>query len=255
MTAPDSLSDGKVPRSSFPSTHWSVVLKVGGSDAGEADSALETLCRLYWYPLYSYVRRTGRTHHEAEDQVQAFFAHLLDNTGLVRASPERGRFRTFLLTALRNFLTTEWHRANAIRRGGGEPAESLPPSRGDERFSREVVDGSLTPEQAFDRQWTLEMIEHVLEGLRTEYEASGRGELYRVLAPLVWGGGPSLSLSAQALSLGLSESALKVALHRLRKRLRDKVRLQVAATVAAEAEVDDEMRHLLAVVAGKPSAY
>lgn len=255
MTAPDSLSHGKVPRLSFPSTHWSVVLKVGGTNAGEADSALETLCRLYWYPLYSYVRRTGRTHHEAEDQVQAFFAHLLRNTGLVRASPERGRFRTFLLTALRNFLTTEWHRANAIRRGGGGPAESLFPLRGYERFYREVVDGNLTPEQAFDRQWTLELIEHVLEGLRTEYEASGRGELYRALAPLVWGGGPSLSLSAQALSLGLSESAVRIALHRLRKRLRDRVRLQVAATVAAEAEVDDEVRHLLGVVAGKQSAY
>lgn len=255
MAAPDSLSNGKVPRSSFPSTHWSVVLKVGGTNADDADSALETLCRLYWYPLYSYVRRTGRAHHEAEDQVQAFFAHLLDNAGLVRASPERGRFRTFLLTALRNFLTTQWHRANTIRRGGGAPSEPLFPSRGDERFSREAVDGSLTPEQAFDRQWTLEMIEHVLEGLRGEYESSGRGELYRALAPLLWGGGPSLSLSAQALSLGLSESALKVALHRLRKRLRDRVRLQVAATVAAEAEVDDEMRHLLAVVGVKPLPY
>jgi len=253
MSAPDPPADSQAPRSSqFPSTHWSVVLQAGLDDKDEADSALDSLCRLYWYPLYSYVRRTGRPHHEAEDMVQALFTHLIATAALARACPTRGRFRTFLLTALRNFLTTEWHRANAIRRGGGTRQVPIPSCGGDSRFSREVVDASLTPEQSYDRQWALEMIEHVVAELRAEYESSGRGGLYHSLAPLVWGGGPSLPVSSQAASLRLSESAFKVALHRLKKRLREKLRLHVAATVETEAEVDEEVRHLLDVVCGKP---
>ncbi len=232
----------------FPSTQWSVVLRVGADSESKARAALETLCRQYWYPLYAFVRRQGRSHHEAEDCTQEFLARLLANAGMAHARPERGRFRTFLLTALRNFLTNEWHRAHAEKRGGGQTILSLDLEKAEERFTHEPADTGLTPEQAYDRSWALGLIDAAITELRDEYTGSGRGAQFAALVPLVWGNPATESLAAPAVRLGLSTHAYTVALHRLRRRLGERLRAVVAETVADAREVDAELRHLIAAV-------
>jgi RNA polymerase sigma-70 factor (ECF subfamily) len=230
-----------------------VVANAGGSES-EARAALETLCRQYWYPLYGFIRRQGRTHHEAQDCAQEFFLLLLANEGIATARPERGRFRTFLLTALRNFLSKEWRRVHAAKRGGGITPLSLDLRDAHDRFAHEPVAPELNPEQAFDRTWALGMIERAMGCLRDEYEKSGRGELFAALAQLVWGDAAAESLSSPAARLGMTPHAFTVALHRLRQRVGHRLRADVAATVASENEVDEELRHLIAAVSGRPSS-
>lgn len=232
----------------FPTTHWETVLgaQTGGSD--DPGAALETLCRHYWYPLYSFVRREGQSHHAAEDLTQAFLARLLVTGGIDRVRPERGRFRSFLLTALRNFTANEWHRTQAVKRGGGKEVLSLDFQEAETRFSVHPVDPSLTPEQAFDRTWALALIDQALATLQAEYAQTGRGPLFEAIAPLVWGGGQHESRIEQAERLGLSGTALKVAVHRLRRRLRTHLQDQVRATVSGPDEVAEELTHLMAVV-------
>ena len=238
------------PGISFPTTHWSVVINAGAGSESQVRAALETLCRQYWYPLYTFVRRHGRSHHEAEDCTQDFLARLLATDGLARARPERGHFRGFLLTALRHDLTKEWQRTQAEKRGGGQALLPLDFDAAGERFSREPADPGLTPEQAFDRSWAAELIEGTVAGLRAEYEKSGRGALFAALAPLVWGNAPSESLAAPAAGLGMNVHAFTVALQRLRRRLGDRLRARVAETVADSADIDAELRHLIAAVTG-----
>jgi RNA polymerase sigma-70 factor (ECF subfamily) len=196
-------------RASFPTTHWSVVLNVGAGSASQAHTALETLCRNYWYPLYSYARWQGRSHHEAEDCTQEFLARLLGADGVARARPERGRFRTFLLSALRNFLINEWQRAQTAKRGGGAAARSLDFDDAERTFRHQPADPGLTPEQAFDRTWALGMVERAMGGIRADYERSGRGALFAALAPFVWGG-TSEALAAPAARLGMTAHACTV---------------------------------------------
>src|SRR5688500_10957469 len=160
--------------SSFPATQWSMVLRAGTNADTQAHAALESLCRRYWYPLYAFVRRQGRDHHEAEDCTQEFLARLLAADGLQRARPERGRFRTFLLTGLRNFLTSEWRRTQTAKRGGGLAPAPLGVQGPDEQFAQESQDPGLTPEQAFDRAWALGMIDRAVHELRAEYLRGGR---------------------------------------------------------------------------------
>jgi DNA-directed RNA polymerase specialized sigma24 family protein len=238
----------------FPTTHWSVVLNAGAGSESQARAALETLCRQYWYPLYAFIRRQGHPHHEAEDCTQEFLARLLAAEGVARARPERGRFRSFLLTSLRHFLTNEWHRAQAAKRGGGEPVLSLDLERADERFAHEPADPGLNPEQAFDRSWALDLIDRATLALRREYEKSGRGALFAALAPLLWGDPAAEALAIPAARLGMTAGAFTVALHRLRQRLGQRLRADVAETVADGADVDAELRHLIAAVGGGGAA-
>jgi RNA polymerase sigma factor (sigma-70 family) len=243
---------GPAPRAgAFPSTHWSIVVQAGADSEGTARAALEILCRQYWYPLYAFVRRQGRPHHEAEDLTQEFLARLVAGAGLAHARPERGRFRTFLLTSLRHFLTNEWHRAQAEKRGGGQTALSLDLERAEERFAHEPVDPGLTPEQAFDRSWALELLHRAAEALRDEYDQSGRGPLFGALGPLLWHDPADESLSSRAARLGMGVDAFSVALHRLRRRFGERLRAIVAETVADAGELDAELRHLIAVVADR----
>jgi DNA-directed RNA polymerase specialized sigma24 family protein len=227
-----------------------MVLHAGEGSDSEAHGALESLCRQYWYPLYTFIRRQGRTHHEAEDCTQAFLARLLASDGVARARPERGRFRTFLLTSLRNFLVNEWQRGQAAKRGGGQAPLPLEFDTAGERFSREPADPGLTPEQAFDRNYALDMIYRAIEGLRAEYEKTNRGELFAALRPLVWGNSSPESLAQKAGRLGLKAHAFTVALQRLRQRLGERLRLEVLQTVADESEVDGELRYLINASAG-----
>ena len=238
--------------SSFPATQWSVVLRAGSTGDTQAHAALESLCRRYWYPLYTFIRRQGRDHHEAEDCTQEFLAQLLAADGLQRARPERGRFRTFLLAGLRNFLTSEWRSRQAAKRGGGLTPLSLAPGP-DGQVCAEPEDTSLTPEQAFDRTWALGMIDRAVDELRTEYRRSGREAVFNVLAPLVWGNTSSESLAQQAAQAQMKAEAFSVALHRARRRLGERLRAMVAETVATPAEIDVELRHLVSAVSGTNS--
>ncbi|HRE82810.1 MAG TPA: sigma factor [Opitutaceae bacterium] len=235
-------------RSAFPTTHWTVVLRAGEGSDTQARAALESLCSQYWYPLYAFVRRQGRTRHEAEDCTQEFFARLLAGSTVAHARPERGRFRTFLLAALRNFLTNEWHRARAEKRGGGQTLFSLDLESADKRFAHEPVDPGLTPEQAYDRSWAIGLIDAAIADLREEYSKSGRGVQFAALQPLVWGNPANESLAEPAARIGMNAHAFTVALYRLRRRFGERLRAVVVETVADAKDVDGELRHLIAAV-------
>lgn len=248
----ESLPSARATQGSFPTTHWSVVLYAGAGadDSAQARSALEHLCGHYWYPLYAFVRRQGRSHHEAEDCTQEFLSRLLAAEGIARARREHGRFRTFLLAGLRNFLTNEWRRAQTEKRGGHQTFVALEANDADRRFALEPADPTLTPDQAFDRNWAHGVIAEAVAELRAEYEKSGRGPLFAALAPLVWASTTPASLVEPAARLGLKVETFTVALHRLRRRLGERLRAAIAETVADDADIDAELRHLIAAVVG-----
>jgi RNA polymerase sigma factor (sigma-70 family) len=235
----------------FPPTHWSMVVRAGEGSDSKACGALESLCRLYWYPLYNFIRLQGKTHHEAEDCTQAFLARLLACDGVARADPDRGRFRTFLLSSLRNFMVNEWQRRNAEKRGGGLAPIPLEFEVAGERFENEPVDPNLTPEQAFDRNYAQDMICNALESLQAEYRASGRGELFAALKPILWDKSDSEAFSRKAQSLDMNPHALTMALQRVRRRFGERLRDNVAQTVASESDVDAELRHLIVSSGGE----
>lgn len=232
----------------FPTTRWSVVIDARASSSAEARQALETLCREYWYPLYSFIRRRGHTHEEAEDCTQEFLSRLVAGGAVARVQAERGRFRTFLLTALRHFLINEWNRATAAKRGGGTPGVPIPFDTAERRFAAEPVDPGLTPEQAFDRSWAVGLIGRAMGELREEYEKSGRGSLYVALTPLIQGERGGVRRDEQAAKLGMDTLAFNVALHRLRRRVGQRLRALIAETVCAESDVDAELRELIQAI-------
>jgi RNA polymerase sigma-70 factor (ECF subfamily) len=241
----DSLSRG---RGAFPTTHWSLIVHAGAASESKAHAALGTLCRQYWYPIYAFVRRQGRTHHEAEDTTQEFFARLLAADGLARAQPERGRFRSFLLTSVKNFLTNEWHRNRAAKRGGGAEMLSLDLERAEERYTHEPVSAELTPEQAYEHTWAQSLIDAAAASLRAEYHESGRGDQFNALLPHLWEDRKSDSQQESAARLGMNTHAFTMAVHRLRRRLGARLRAGVAETVAESSEVEAELRHLIAAL-------
>lgn len=253
LSSPSSSALPPTRASSFPTTRWSIVLRAGAGTESQAHAALDALCHRYWFPLYAFMRRQGRPHHEAEDCTQEFLVRLLASEGVGHVRPERGKFRTFLLTALRNFLTNEWHRSQAAKRGGGVASLSLDFAQADERFGHEPADPGLTPEQAFDRNWARSVIDRTLAELRIEYERSGRGALFDMLGPLVLGNESTDAIADHAARLHMNAHALTMALHRLRRRLGEHLRAEVAETVADDADVDAELRYLIAAIGGPSS--
>ena len=233
----------------FATTHWSVVLAAGHATGPAAQTALETLCQAYWYPLYAYVRRTGCEAEEAKDLTQDFFAGLLARNLLSFADPERGRFRTFLLTAMKHFLANEWKKENRLKRGGGQQHLSLDAVTGEERFAAEPTD-NVTPEVIYERGWAATLLERVLRLLGEENATAGRTDLFEELKASLWGERRGATQPEIASRLGMSENAFKVAAHRLRARYRELLRAEIAHTVATTAEIDDELRHLIAVMSG-----
>ncbi len=233
----------------FATTHWSVVLAAGHEHGTAARDALESLCRTYWYPLYAYVRRSGRDPEEAKDLTQQFFAGLLEADKLGFADPARGRFRTFLLTALKHFLANEWKKQNRQKRGGGQTLLSLDAAAGEERFAAEPPD-PVTPETTYERRWAATLLERVLELLGEECAAKGQSSQFEQLKPSLWGERRDSGLAEIAVRLGMSEGALKTAAHRMRARYRELLRAEIAHTVASPAEIDEELRHLVAVMSG-----
>lgn len=225
-----------------------MVLAAAGADTTHAQVALERLCRTYWYPLYAYARRRGHSVENAQDLTQAFFARLLERHWVGDADRERGRFRTFLLTAMSRFMSDEWDKERAQKRGGGVSHVPLQLDDAETRYGCEPADGH-TPEQYFERRWALTVLDTVLQRLRAEYEREGKGELFAALNSTLVGGRESQPYAQLAARLGLSEGAVKVAVHRLRKRYRHLLRTEIAQTVAAEEDVDEELHHFFAALA------
>jgi RNA polymerase sigma factor (sigma-70 family) len=229
----------------FPTTRWSVVLAAKGSDSAEVREALESLCGAYWYPLYAYTRSRGHDPETARDLTQAFFAHLLERDFLEPVAPEKGRFRAFLLASLKNFLSHERERAQALKRGGGVSTLPIDGEDAEGRYGREPVE-RLTPEQVFERRWGLTIMERAME--RLEAANASRPEQFAQLKSYLTGAEPTVAYREAAADLGLSEGAVKTAVHRLRKEYGRILREEIAATVAEPGDLDDELRHLLTVV-------
>ena len=233
--------------STFATTHWSVVLAAGQSADVQASAALEQLCRTYWYSLYAYVRRRGFSHEDAQDLTQAFFAHLLRKDFLDGVGPEKGRFRSFLLACLKHFLADEWAKARTAKRGGQYPALPLDMENAEQRYQLEAR-VQADPESLFERRWALNQLERVLDRLRREAADSGRGAVFDQLESCLLGDRPTETYAQLGSRLGLSGTAVKVTVHRLRQRYRELLREEVAHTVTRPEELEAEMRYLLEAV-------
>jgi RNA polymerase sigma-70 factor (ECF subfamily) len=224
-----------------------VVLAAGHSSAPGAQAALETLCRTYWYPLYVYVRRQGNSPENAQDLTQEFFARLLAKKYMRLADPDRGKFRAFLLKSLKHFLVNEWEKARTQKRGGGQCVIPLDAEIAESRYAAEPAQG-LTLDQAYEKRWAATLIEAVLGRLRESYAAAGQLATFETLKGFTWGDHTTLSYAEAARQSGLTEGAVKAAVHRLRGRYRDLLRAEIAKTVATPDEVDEELRHLIEVL-------
>lgn len=231
----------------FTTTHWSLVAAAGTNDvtSTRARKALEQLCQAYWYPLYSFVRRRGHSAADAQDLTQAFFAKFLAVDGFGTADRSRGRFRSYLLGALKNFLANEWDKAKTLKRGGAVQFLEWDALEPEARYALEPTSGN-DAELEFDRGWAVESFNRATEKLRQECERKGKGELFETLKGCLSGEEPDRAENSQR--LGMSEGAVKVSVHRLRQRFREVLRAEIGQTVAEPAEVDDEMRHLVAVL-------
>jgi RNA polymerase sigma-70 factor (ECF subfamily) len=249
------LANGPGPAAGrhFATTRWSVVAAAGQGPSPQAREALATLCQAYWYPLYAYARRHLGSAHDAQDMTQAFFAELLEKHYLQAADPRRGRFRSFLLTAFKHFLSKECERAGALKRGGGRAPLPLDLQDGERRYGMEPVDPA-TPETLYERRWALAILEQTLARLRQEMAGAGKERLFDCLKGALAGEGLQGSYAQVAAELGTSEQAVKVAVYRLRRRYQELLRAEIAQTVASPEEVDEELRDLFAAVRARKSA-
>lgn len=229
----------------FVTTRWSVVLAAQEAAAPDAAAALETLCRAYWYPLYAYVRRAGRSPQDAEDLTQEFFARLLARDWLKVVAPEKGRFRAFLLMAMKRFLAKEWRREHALKRGDG--AQHVPFDTGvaENRFAAEPP---MSPDELYERRWAMLLLDEALARLQQEFEQPGRAGEFELLKPWLGAARGEIPYEELAVGLGSTAGAARVAVHRLRKRFRELFRQTIAETVADEREIETELRHLLGVL-------
>jgi RNA polymerase sigma-70 factor (ECF subfamily) len=229
----------------FPTTRWTLVIAAADAQRTEARAALVSLCERYWYPLYAYVRRRGYPADQAQDLTQEFFVRVLEGRYLDRADRDKGRFRAFMLTSLKFFLADEADRSRAQKRGGGAVV-SLEMTSGEERYQREPAH-TETPERIFERRWALSVLDLVVDKLRDEFVQHGRLDQFNRLKVFLLDQADA-PYAALARDMGTSEGALKVAIHRLRKRYRDLFRQEIAETVADPADVESELRHLAAAL-------
>jgi RNA polymerase sigma-70 factor (ECF subfamily) len=231
----------------FEQTRWSIVVRAADGDSTKARKALEHLCTSYWYPLYAFVRREGHGAHDAQDLTQEFFARLLEKNWLDAVDREKGKFRSFLLAAMRHFLANEWDRANRLKRGGGQTLLSLDAETAESRYAIEPVD-HMTADRIYERRWALTLLEQVLARLRKEFAAVGREKLFHELEPALTG--EKVAYAEVAARLHLNEGAVRVGVHRLRLRYRDLIRAEIAETVAKPEDVDAELAELFAALRG-----
>lgn len=217
------------------------------ANGSSVKDALSRLCQIYWYPLYAFVRRKGFDRAQAEDLTQAFFADLLEKNKLEKAEPTRGRFRSFLLASLNNFIANHWRAESAEKRGGGQTVLSIDYDQADSRYrehgSIEVASKEVSPEKAFEKNWALSILEQTLQSVGEQYEQSGKSDLFESLKGFLTGD-ENLPYAQVAQSLGMKEGAIKVAVHRMRQRYGQQLRLQIAKTIEDPNEVDNELRSL-----------
>ena len=245
MTAPHATT--AVRDRCFVTTHWSVVLAARQGEASQSRKALEELCRAYWDPLYSYIRRRGYTHEDAKDLTQEFFVRLSAPDFLASVSSDKGKFRSFLLASLNHFLANEWHRAKAQKRGGNAHHFSLDAEMGEGRPLEEPASAE-TPEVFFDKRWALTILERALAALRQEFAGSGKSAQFDALKPYLTDAAAGQNYERAAAQLQMKPDSVAVAVHRLRKRYRELVRSEVAETVQSQAELEGEMSYLLSVL-------
>ena len=241
-------SETAKPRDYFATTQWTMVLNAGRTDSTSARNALAQLCQSYWFPLYAYVRRRGNSPEDAEDLTQGFFARLLELNSLADVRREKGKFRSFLLASLNHYISDEWDRERAQKRGQGQVI-SLDAGLAEDRLSREPAN-TLTPEKLFERKWAITLLEAVMHRLQREYEFACKGPLFLALRFSITGEKSEEPYAKLSAELGLSEPALRVAVHRLRQRNRQLLRDEIARTVATQAEVDGEIQDLYRALAG-----
>ncbi len=243
-----SMNSARSGSGRFATTHWSVVLAAGRPESARYQQALETLCRTYWFALYAYLRRQGYNAHEAEDHIQAFFACLLEKRGLRLVDPKRGRFRSFLLTALKHFLSNERARADAQKRGGGRKLLSLDIENAENQYIREPRD-ELSPEKLFERSWALAVLDRTMARLQAEAANAKKQNIFECLKAYLTADKGAIPYHEMAAKLKMTEGAVKVAVHRLRRRYRDLLRDEIAQTVTTEEQISEEIRDLFTALA------
>ena len=247
MTLPG--DSGSSPRSAgvaggFRTTHWSLVRAASGSHPDESLLALEILCRSYWYPVYAHIRRWGYQAEDAQDLTQGFFAELLEKQRLAKADEQRGRFRSFLLASVNHFLTHERDKSNTLKRGGGQSSFSLDALDPEERYQMEPRT-EATPEMYFDQQWAHTILDRVLDTLRSEMDLAGQVQRFDIMKHFLLGERGEMTLAEAAQRLGMGETAVKSAIHRLRTRFRDLFMEEIAETLIDPSDLEGEVRHLL----------
>ena len=232
----------------FPNTRWTLVNALGGEDSSGAELAMEQLCRMYWYPVYVFVRRNGRGAEEAKDLTQDFFVRLIEREDLKRTDQEKGRLRSYLMKSINNMLANEYRRRLTVKRGGGSEPLPLDTVGAEDRYSKEGG-RALTPEACFERRWALTVMQNALDRLEEEYVRAGKAELFESLKDYLADAAPYGGYSKIAGALGMSPGAVQVAAHRLRKRYRQCLQVQIAHTVSTPAEVEDELRYIFRIFA------
>jgi len=235
-------SDSAGPRD-FRTTHWSVVLAAKRSDSPERMTALTALCQGYWYPLYAFVRRQGRDRHQAEDLTQEFFTRLLEKNTLASVQPEQGRFRSFLLASLKNFLANDWDRSHTAKRGGAYSIISWDDQSGEDRYLREPSDNA-TPEKLFEQAWALTLIQTVLDQMKKEYADAGKSQLFESLHASLSEDEGAGTYAEIAAKLNMTEGAIKMSVLRIRRRFGWLLRAEISQTLPDPKEVEEELRHL-----------
>ncbi|MGH7950620.1 MAG: RNA polymerase sigma factor [Limisphaerales bacterium] len=245
--APKKASTEPACQPHFVTTQWSAVLTAGRSDSTHARVALEKLCRVYWFPIYAFVRRQGNSSHDAQDLTQEFFARLLEKNYFAAADQSKGRFRSFLLASLKHFLANEWDKAKAQKRGGGQMLIPIDFTNAETSCGLELAD-NFSADKIFERRWALTLLEQVLKRLRAEYVRAGKEKLFGQLKPTLTEESRAVRYAEIAARLDMSEGAIKVAVHRLRTRYRELLRAEISDTVASANEIDDEIKNLFAAL-------
>lgn len=231
----------------FATTRWSLVLAAADLRDSTGRHALETLCEAYWFPIYAFIRGRGRSAVDAQDLTQEFFATLLDKQYLQTADPDRGRFRAFLLTMVKHFLSNEREKAGALKRGGAVRLISIDANLSEQRYQSQPA-AARTAEQAYDRQWAMSVIDQSLTRLRESYTQEGKSDLYQQLLPLLAPATDNPTYNAIGMELGFSEGAIKMAVQRMRQRYRDLLRQEVASTLNTGDDLNDEINRLIVAV-------
>jgi RNA polymerase sigma-70 factor (ECF subfamily) len=240
-------TNGLVADGQFHTTHWSVVLAAREGESTQATSAMERLCRIYWYPLYGFIRRRGFAVEDAQDMTQEFFSRMLQRDFLKNVAREKGRFRTFLLTALKNFLASEWRRGQTAKRGGGQLIVSWDELQAEQRYGSEPAE-EMTPEHFFEQRWAMAVMEQAMSVLAAELAATGKAAQFECFKPFLSAEGTKTDYESAAGQLGMTPGAVSVAVHRLRRRFSEAVRSVVGHTVAGPDQVEEEVQFLARVL-------